>query len=172
MDLEELRARQAPIKDAYRADPPSALRVLHASGVLDAGAITCRVETHLGVVEAGLHPAAGGDPHWACSGDLLLQSLVACAGVTLGAVAKSMGVAIRGGRVLAEGDLDFRGTLGVSKETPVGFTAIRVRFEVDSDADRDQLEKLVRLAERYCVIYQTLARPPALETSLEIIRNK
>ena len=165
MNLEELRGRQAPLKERYRIDASSAALVLHASGVLDPEGLACRVDTHLGAVEAGLHPAAGGDPGSGCSGDMLLQALVACAGVTLAAVAKALGIAIRSGRVEAEGDLDFRGTLGVSKEAPVGFTAIRLRFEVETDATEDQRANLLRLTERYCVIYQTLKTPPVLEVS-------
>jgi len=166
MDVEELRARQAPLKQAYRDDPAAALKVLHATGTIDADGVVCRVETATGAAEAGLHPAAGGEGRWACSGDMLLQSLVACAGVTLAAVAKSMGIAVRGGRVLAEGDLDFRGTLGVSKEVAVGFSAVRLRFEVDADATDEQRASLLRLAERYCVIYQTLKAPPRLEAAI------
>jgi uncharacterized OsmC-like protein len=167
MNVEELRARQGPLKDLYRSDPAAARKTLHASGDLDAEGLVCRVETHLGVADAGLHPASGGDAIWACSGDMLLQSLVACAGVTLAAVAKALGIEIRSGRVLAEGDLDFRGTLGVSKEVPVGFTAIRLRFEVDTDATEEQRANLLRLAERYCVIYQTLKAPPKLAATIE-----
>jgi uncharacterized OsmC-like protein len=168
MNVEELRARQAPLKDQYRQDPATARKVLHAVGVLDPEEIACRVETPAGVVEAGLHPAAGGDGHWACSGDMLLQSLVACAGVTLAAVAKAMGIALRGGRVVAEGDLDFRGTLGVSKEVPVGFSDVRLRFEVDADVSDEQRATLLRMAERYCVIYQTLKNPPRIESSIQV----
>lgn len=166
MDLEELRARQAPIKDRYRADPASAALVLRAEGAIDADGLVCRVATGSGLAEAGLHPAAGGDVGWACSGDMLLQSLVACAGVTLAAVAKAIGVPIRGGRVVAEGDLDFRGTLGVAREAPVGFSAVRLRFEVDADATDEQRANLLRLAERYCVIYQTLKAPPVLSATI------
>ena len=160
MDIEELRARQAPLKDAYRQDPTKARQTLRAEGVLDPENIACRVETPTGVAEAGLHEATGGDGYWACSGDMLLQSLAACAGVTLSAVAKALGIALRGGKVVAEGDLDWRGTLGVSKEAPVGFSDIRLRFEIDSDATDEQRANLLRLAERYCVIYQTLKNPP------------
>lgn len=166
MDLDELRARQAPLKDAYRQDPAKAHQTLRAEGVLDPGAIACRVETSSGVAEAGLHAAAGGDGHWACSGDMLLQSLAACAGVTLGAVAKALGIPLRGGRVIAEGDLDWRGTLGVSKEAPIGFSDVRLRFEIDADATDEQRANLLRLAERYCVIYQTLKNPPRLSSTI------
>jgi uncharacterized OsmC-like protein len=171
MNIDELRARQAPLKEAYRQDPSSAQKVLHAVGVLDADGIVCRVKTHLGVADAGLHPASGGDGSWACSGDMLLESLVACAGVTLAAVAKALGIEIRSGRVVAEGDLDFRGTLGVSKETPVGFTDIRLRFEVDTTASTEQQANLLRLAERYCVIYQTLKNPPRLNATIEAVQS-
>jgi uncharacterized OsmC-like protein len=171
MNIDELRARQAPLKEAYRQDPSSAQKVLHAVGVLDSEGIVCRVETHLGVANAGLHPASGGDGNWACSGDMLLESLVACAGVTLAAVAKALGIEIRSGRVVAEGDLDFRGTLGVSKETPVGFTDIRLRFEVDTTASNEQQANLLRLAERYCVIYQTLKNPPRLNATIEAVQS-
>ena len=166
MDLDELRARQTPLKEQYRVDPSSASHTLRAVGTIDADGVVCRVETAAGLVEAGLHPAAGGDGDWACSGDMLLQSLVACAGVTLAAVAKAMGIVVRSGRVVAEGDLDFRGTLGVNKETPVGFSDVRLRFEVDSDATDDQRATLLRLAERYCVIYQTIKSPPRLSATI------
>ena len=166
MNVEELRARQAPLKEAYRQDPSKARQTLRAEGVLDPEEIVCRVETAAGVAEAGLHAAAGGDGHWACSGDMLLQSLAACAGVTLSAVAKALGIALRGGKVIAEGDLDWRGTLGVSKEAPVGFSDVRLRFEIDADATDEQRANLLRLAERYCVIYQTLKNPPRLSSAI------
>lgn len=171
MDLDELRARQAPLKDSYRQDPARAHQTLHAVGVLDPEVVACRVETSAGVAEAGLHEAAGGDGHWACSGDMLLQSLAACAGVTLTAVAKALGIALRGGRVVAEGDLDWRGTLGVSKEAPVGFSDVRLRFEIDADATDEQRANLLRLAERYCVIYQSLKNPPRLSATIEADRS-
>jgi uncharacterized OsmC-like protein len=159
MDPEKLRAMQAPLKERYRSDPSSALVTLSASGRLAPeyeSDLAFDVETWRGRVVAGLHAATGGDGALACSGDMLLQALVACAGVTLGAVATSMGVAIRSGTVSAEGDLDFRGTLGVSKDAPVGFRAIRLRFHLDTDADEAKLAKLVELTERYCVVAQTL----------------
>jgi uncharacterized OsmC-like protein len=162
MNIEELRAAQAPLKARYKNEPASALVTLEAQGSADAPAQLCRVETSLGVVEAGLHPAAGGDGSKACSGDMLLQALVACAGVTLGAVATAMGVTLRSARVRAEGELDFRGTLGVSRDAPVGFRNIRLHFELDSDAEPSTLAKLLELTERYCVVYQTLKNPPAL----------
>ena len=162
MNADELRALQAPLKDAYRADPAQALVTLTADGELDAAGIACRVETGRALVEAGLHPATGGTGLQACSGDLLLQALVACAGVTLRAVATALAIPVRRGAVHAEGDLDFRGTLGVSKEAPVGFRAIRLRFALDTDATAEQLASLERLTERYCVVLQTLRVPPAL----------
>ncbi|HET7034508.1 MAG TPA: OsmC family protein [Thermomicrobiaceae bacterium] len=166
MQAEELRALQAPLKTRYREDPESALLTLHADGKLDGTAITCHVATPHGAVEAGLHPATGGSGSEACSGDMLLQALVACAGVTLRAVATALGIEIRGGRVHAEGDLDFRGTLGVSKEAPVGFKEIRLRFELDTPAGEEQLASLLKLTERYCVVYQTLRQPPPVEVSM------
>jgi uncharacterized OsmC-like protein len=167
VNADELRALQAPLKDAYRADPAQALVTLTADGEVDAADIACRVDTGRALVEAGLHPATGGTGLQACSGDLLLQALVACAGVTLRAVATALAVPVRRGTVHAEGDLDFRGTLGVSKDAPVGFRAIRLRFELDTEATAEQLASLERLTERYCVVLQTLRIPPALsvETS-------
>jgi uncharacterized OsmC-like protein len=164
MNAAELRARQAPLKERYRAEPEAARRTLRAQGRLGQG-ITCRVETGRGPVVAGLHPAAGGDGLAACSGDMLLEALVACAGVTLGAVATAMGIAVRSGTVSAEADLDFRGTLGVSKEAPVGFEAIRLAFALDTDATEAQLATLLRLTERYCVVYQTLRGAPDVTVS-------
>jgi uncharacterized OsmC-like protein len=168
MNVEELRALQAPLKARYKDDPSAGRVTLRARGSLGSEAITCKVETGRAVVEAGLHPATGGDGLAACSGDMLLEALVACAGVTLRAVATALGVVLRGGAVSAEGDLDFRGTLGVSKEVLVGFTAIRLRFDLDTDAPPDQLATLLKLTERYCVIYQTLQRPPALAVSHQV----
>ena len=167
MNAEELRALQAPLKEAYRADPIRALVTLTADGRLDETSVSCRVDTGRALVEAGLHPATGGTGLQACSGDLLLQALVACAGVTLRAVATALAIPIREGTVHAEGDLDFRGTLGVSKDAPVGFRAIRLRFALDTDASAEQLATLEKLTERYCVVLQTLRVPPALsvETS-------
>lgn len=160
MDRDELRAVQAPIKDQYREVPESALITLHAQGEFGAG-VTCSVQTGQALVEAGLHPATGGDGLAACSGDMLLQALVACAGVTMRSVATSIGVEVAG-TVRAEGDLDFRGTLAVDKSARVGFTAIRLRFDLDSDADEAQLATLLKLTERYCVVFQTLAAPPEM----------
>jgi uncharacterized OsmC-like protein len=166
MDAEELRAVQQPLKDAYRSDPASAVVTLHAHGELGAEEVSCSVDTGRALAVAGLHPASGGDGTLACSGDMLLQALVACAGVTLRAVATSLGIAVAGGTVRAEGDLDFRGTLAVAKDTPVGFSAIRLNFNLDTDASPDQLATLLRLTERYCVVYQTLARPAQLTAAL------
>jgi uncharacterized OsmC-like protein len=162
MTADELRASQAPLKARYRDNPDSARAVLRAEGTIDGQDPICRVQSPLGEISAGLHPAAGGDGTAACSGDMLLQSLAACAGVTLKAVATAMSIPLRGGRVIVEGDLDFRGTLGVSKETPVGFQAIRLSFELDTDASDDQRATLLKLTERYCVIYQTLKNPPRI----------
>jgi uncharacterized OsmC-like protein len=166
MDAEELRALQQPLKDAYRSDPASAVVTLHAHGELGAEEVSCSVDTGRALAVAGLHPASGGDGTLACSGDMLLQALVACAGVTLRAVATSLGIAVAGGTVRAEGDLDFRGTLAVARDTPVGFSAIRLNFDLDTDASPDQLDTLLRLTERYCVVYQTLARPAQLTAAL------
>ena len=166
MDTEELRALQQPLKDAYRSDPASAVITLRARGELGAEELSCSVEIGRAMAVAGLHPATGGDGTLACSGDMLLQALVACAGVTLRAVATSLGIAVRGGTVRAEGDLDFRGTLAVAKDAPVGFTAIRLNFDLDTDASPDQLGTLLRLTERYCVVYQTLSRPARLTAAL------
>jgi uncharacterized OsmC-like protein len=166
MDAQKLRALQQPLKDAYRSDPESAVITLRARGELGAEEVSCSVETGQALAVAGLHPASGGDGTLACSGDMLLQALVACAGVTLRAVATSLGVPVAGGTVRAEGDLDFRGTLAVAKEAPVGFTAIRLSFDLDTDASQDQLDTLLRLTERYCVVFQTLAHPAQLSASL------
>jgi uncharacterized OsmC-like protein len=166
MDAQKLRALQQPLKDAYRSDPASAVITLRARGDLGAEEVSCSVETGRALAVAGLHPASGGDGTLVCSGDMLLQALVACAGVTLRAVATSLGVPVAGGTVRAEGDLDFRGTLAVAKDAPVGFTAIRLSFDLDTDASPDQLDTLLRLTERYCVVFQTLARPAQLSASL------
>lgn len=169
MDGEQLRKLQAPFKDRYRSDPASALITLEAEGQLADETITCKVSTGKTMVEAGLHPATGGDGLSACSGDMLLEALVACAGVTMKAVATALGITLRGGRVRAEGDLDFSGTLGVDKQAPVGFKDIRLSFRLDTDADEEQLATLQRLTERYCVIYQTLRNPPPVEISSSIV---
>jgi uncharacterized OsmC-like protein len=162
MNGEELRALQAPLKQRYRDDPAAAVVTLSATGTLDTAAISCRVETGRALVEAGLHPATGGSGLQACSGDMLLEALVACAGVTLRAVTTALGIVIRGGTVRAEGDLDFRGTLGVAKEAPVGFREIRLSFDLDSEASDEDLARVLNLTERYCVVFQTLRHPPAL----------
>lgn len=159
MDSEQLRATQAPIKDRYKQSPDAARITLKASGSLDDQEIACNVETGKALVAAGLHPGTGGSGAFACSGDMLLQALVACGGVTLKAVATALGIDVRNAKVLAEGDLDFRGTLGVAKDAPVGFSDIRLRFELESDAAPEQLDRLLALTERYCVVYQTLRSP-------------
>jgi len=164
MDQATLRATQAPLKERYRQSPEAARITLRAEGGIGEG-VTCRVETGRALVEAGLHPATGGSGLSACSGDMLLQALVACAGVTLSAVATAIGVQLKDAQVIAEGDLDFRGTLGVSKETRVGFEAIRLRFELDTPATEEEIANLLRLTERYCVVFQTLAQPPKLEVT-------
>src|SRR5262245_13047891 len=161
---EDLRSLQAPLKESYKTRPDAARITLKAQGRLGEG-ITCKVETGRALVAAGLHPASGGDGLSACSGDMLLEALVACAGVTLSAVATAIGIELRGGVARAEGELDFRGTLGVDKGAPVGFQSIRLHFELDTSASEDQLEKLIRLTERYCVVYQTLRRPPTVTVS-------
>jgi uncharacterized OsmC-like protein len=166
MDRDTLRALQAPLKSAYQDDPTQALITLKAKGTLGEN-VSCKVDTGRQLAEAGLHPATGGDGSLLCSGDMLLEALVACAGVTLNAVATAIDVKIDEGRVYAEGDLDFRGTLGVDKEAPVGFRDIRLRFELDTDADDEQLATLLKLTERYCVVFQTLNRGPRLEVKLD-----
>ena len=166
MDSQHLKDLQAPLKQQYRDDPSRAVVTLRASGRLDGAGVSCRVETARALVEAGLHPATGGTGLQACSGDMLLEALVACAGVTLNAVATALGLELRGTRVRAEGDLDVRGTLGVAKDAPVGFKDIRLSFELDSDASAEQLATLMKLTERYCVVYQTLRNPPAVRTGL------
>jgi uncharacterized OsmC-like protein len=161
MNADELRALQSPVKERYRQSPEVALVTLSAQGSIGDG-ITCKVDTGKGLVTAGLHTAAGGDGLGACSGDMLLEALVACAGVTLNAVATALGIELRDAVLRAEGDLDFRGTLGVSREVPVGFRDIRLQVTLDTDAPQEQLDTLIRLTERYCVVFQTLAHPPAL----------
>jgi uncharacterized OsmC-like protein len=161
MQQEELKSLQAPLKELYREDPSAALITLHADGRLGEG-VTCSLETGKALVTAGLHPATGGNGLAACSGDMLLEALVACAGVTLNAVATALGIPLRDATLRAEGDLDFRGTLGVAKDAPVGFQAIRLTITLDTDATEEQIATLLRLTERYCVVYQTLAHPPAL----------
>ncbi len=162
MTADELRALQTPIKARYKDDPAAALKTLRACGTLTGDNLICSVMTDNGPIDAGLHPFVGGDGRSSCSGDMLLQALVACAGVTLQAVATAMAISLRGGTVSAEADLDFRGTLGVSKEVPAGFKAIRLSFDLDTDASSEQLATLLKLTERYCVIYQTLKMPPEI----------
>lgn len=166
MDSAALRAMQAPIKDRYKADPDTAHITLRASGSLDRDGIACKVETGRALAVAGLHPATGGSGLELCSGDMLLQALVACAGVTLKSVATALDVPLKSGQVFAEGDLDFRGTLGVDKSAPVGFAAIRLRFDVETDAPQEKLDQLLKLTERYCVVYQTIRNGPAMTVSL------
>lgn len=168
MNATELKGLQAPLKEKYREQPESAIITLKAEGKIGEG-ISCKVETGRAIIEAGLHPATGGSGMLACSGDMLLEALVACAGVTLQAVATAIGVEIKSGTVKAEGDLDFKGTLGVSKEAPVGFKAIRLAFDMDTNADDDQMAALKKLTERYCVVYQTLTKGVAVETQYHLI---
>jgi len=170
VDSDGLRAVQEPLKDAYRQDPGQAVVTLRARGELGNEGISCSVDTGRALAVAGLHPATGGDGSLLCSGDMLLEALVACAGVTLRAVATSLGIPINGGTVHAEGDLDFRGTLAVDREAPVGFTSIRLSFELDSDASEEQMATLLRLTERYCVVYQTLAHPVPVAASADVTR--
>jgi uncharacterized OsmC-like protein len=167
MNAEELKQLQAPIKARYRDDPAAARHTFRASATLLPDHPACRIETRFARFDAGLHPAAGGDGSEACSGDLLLESLAACAGVTFNVVATALGVALRAATVIVEGEGDFRGTLGMSKDVPVGISDIRVRFEIDSPASDEQLATLLKLTERYCVIFQTLRTPPRLQASLQ-----
>ena len=167
MDAAELRAMQAPIKERYKADPSAAVITLKAKGEVGGEGLTCKLETGRALAVAGLHPATGGSGLELCSGDMLLEALVACAGVTLKSVATAVEVPLKSGLVLAEGDLDFRGTLGVDKEAPVGFQEIRLRFEVDTDAPQDKLDLLLKLTERYCVVYKTIKNGPKVSVSLK-----
>ncbi len=166
MDAEQLKAMQTPLKEKYREQPQTAQVTLKAQGSIGEG-ITCKLETGRAMAAAGLHPATGGDGLTLCSGDMLLEALVACAGVTLGAVATAIGVELRDALISAEGDLDFRGTLAVSKDVPVGFKAIRLRFDLDSEAPQEQLDSLLKLTERYCVVYQTLNHSPQFSLSYQ-----
>lgn len=166
MEAEALRALQAPLKQRYRDTPDDAIITLKAEGQVDDQAIACRIDTARAVAVAGLHPATGGSGLELCSGDMLLEALVACAGVTLKAVATAIGVELKDAKVVAEGDLDFRGTLGVAKDAPVGFRAIRLRFEIDSPASDEQVAQLLKLTERYCVVFQTLNTKPELDVSI------
>ena len=167
MDAAQLRQMQAPIKERYKADPSAAVITLKAKGEVGGEGLTCKLETGRALAVAGLHPATGGSGLELCSGDMLLEALVACAGVTLKSVATAVEVPLKSGLVLAEGDLDFRGTLGVDKEAPVGFQEIRLRFEVDTDAPQDKLDLLLKLTERYCVVYQTIKNGPKVSVSLK-----
>jgi uncharacterized OsmC-like protein len=169
MDAVELRAMQAPIKERYKQDPSAAVITLKAKGSTDTEGLTCKVETGRALAVAGLHPASGGSGLELCSGDMLLEALVACAGVTLKSVATAIEVPLKSGRVIAEGDLDFRGTLGVDKETPVGFAEIRLRFDVDTDAPQEKLDLLLKLTERYCVVYQTIKNGPKVSVTMQRI---
>jgi uncharacterized OsmC-like protein len=167
MDAAELRAMQAPIKERYKADPKAGVVTLKANGAIDDANIACRVETGRALAVAGLHPATGGSGLELCSGDMLLEALVACAGVTLKAVATALEIPVRSGAVSAEGDLDFRGTLGVAKDAPVGFAAIRLRFDIDTDAPQEKLDQLLKLTERYCVVYQTIKSGPPVAVAMQ-----
>lgn len=167
MDAAQLRQMQAPIKERYKTDPKTAMITLKAKGSTDSEGIACKVETGRAIALAGLHPATGGSGLELCSGDMLLEALVACAGVTLKSVATAIEVQLKTGNVYAEGDLDFRGTLGVDKEAPVGFAEIRLRFEVDTDAPQDKLDLLLKLTERYCVVYQTIKNGPKISVSMQ-----
>jgi uncharacterized OsmC-like protein len=167
MDAAALRAMQAPIKDKYKSDPGAALITLKAKGSLDDTSIACKVETGRALATAGLHPATGGSGLELCSGDMLLEALVACAGVTVKAVSTAIGLNVKAGTVSAEGDLDFRGTLGVAKDAPVGFHEIRLSFALDTDATQEQLDQLLKLTERYCVVYQTIAKGPPVAIDLK-----
>ena len=164
MDSLQLKKLQAPLKEKYKADPDSALITLKAKGTLGEN-VSCKIDTGRGLAQAGLHPATGGNGMFACSGDMLLESLVACAGVTMNAVATALGIEVTDGLVTAEGDLDFRGTLGVSKDVPVGFKSIRLEFQITSSAAQEQIETLIKLTERYCVVYQTLRHGVPVETT-------
>ena len=166
MDAAELRAIQAPIKERYKNDPKAGLITLKAKGSLDDTNIACKVETGRALAIAGLHPATGGTGMELCSGDMLLEALVACAGVTLKAVSTALEIPLRTATVAAEGDLDFRGALGVAKDAPVGFAQVRLRFEVDTDAPQEKLDQLLKLTERYCVVYQTIKSGPPVEVTL------
>ena len=167
MDAAELRATQAPIKERYKSDPKSAVITLKARGSIENEGIACKVETGRALAVAGLHPATGGSGLELCSGDMLLEALVACAGVTLKAVSTALAISLKSGTVSAEGDLDFRGTLGVDKEAPVGFAEIRLRFEVGTDAPQDKLDLLLKLTERYCVVFQTIKNGPKVSVSMK-----
>ena len=167
MDAGQLRAMQAPIKDRYKSDPKAAFITLKAKGTLDDSNIACKVETGRALTAAGLHPATGGSGLELCSGDMLLEALVACVGVTVKAVATALDIPLKSGKVSAEGDLDFRGTLGVAKDAPVGFAQIRLRFDLDTDAPQEKLDQLLKLTERYCVVYQTIKSGPPVDVQMK-----
>ena len=169
MDAAQLRQMQAPIKERYKSDPSAAVITLKAKGSIDNEGIACKVETGRALAIAGLHPATGGSGRELCSGDMLLEALVACAGVTLKAVATAIEIPLKSGKVSAEGDLDFRGTLGVAKDAPVGFREIRLRFDVETDAPQEKLDQLLKLTERYCVVYQTIKAGPKVDVSLQAV---
>jgi uncharacterized OsmC-like protein len=169
MDADQLRALQAPIKERYKESPEKALIPARAEAVIENDGISCRMSTYAGTTLAGLHPAAGGDGSEACSADMLLESLAACAGVTLKAVATAMRIPLKHARIVANGIWDARGTLAVDRETPVGLTEVKLRFEIDSTAERKKIEKMIELTERYCVIFQTLAKPPKLESEFKVL---
>jgi uncharacterized OsmC-like protein len=166
MNADDLRALQAPLKDQYKTAPEQAVITLKSKGELDSDDVVCRVETGKALIEAGLHPATGGTGAFACSGNMLLDALVACAGVTLKAVATAIGFELKGGSVSAEGDLDFRGTLGVAKDAPVGFREIRLAFNLDTSEPQERIDQLTKLTERYCVVFQTLAKPPVMSLAV------
>ncbi len=170
MNAEELRAAQAPIKEQYKSDPASAVRTMSVTGTVQTNQ-SCRIETAAGPVDAGLHPAAGGSGEEACSGDMLLEALVACAGVTFSAVSTAMEIPIEHASITAEGEMDFRGTLGVARDVPIGFTDVRLKFDVQSDAPQEKIDKLIQLTERYCVIYQTLRQPMEISTNVSLNAN-
>ena len=170
MDADQLRAMQAPIKQRYKDDPDAAVVTLRAKGSLDDNNISCKVETGRALATAGLHPATGGSGLELCSGDMLLEALVACAGVTLKAVATALAIPLKSATVSAEGDLDFRGTLGVAKDAPVGFRQIRLRFDIDTDAPQDKLDQLLKLTERYCVVYQTIKSGPSVDVQMARVK--
>ena len=168
MNADTLRSLQAPFNAKYKDDPASALQTLTAQGTLSGDDVVCSVKSHVGPVEAGLHPSTGGDGSKACSAEVLLQALIGCAGVTLKAVATAMNIPVRGGEITAEGDMDFRGTLGVSKDVPIGLQAIRLTFNLDTDATPEQLETLIKLTKRYCVVYQTLVKAPTITETVRV----
>jgi len=171
MDADKLRALQAPLKERYQESPEKAVTPARAEAVIEEGDISCRISTHAGTTAAGLHPATGGDGSKACSADMLMEALAACAGVTLKAVATAMRIPLKHARVIAQGTWDARGTLAIDRDAPVGLTGVKLKFEIDSTAERKKIEKMIQLTERYCVIYQTLAQPPKLESEFEVMQS-